>query len=145
VSPFGKKSTEEMVSARAIVLSPIWPTTGLQSVSLAIQLDDGRTVFASPTLGISAYFGVIHAGGWVPIKLLPDKPDSAEIDAELVPETDDVVAVISEALGGPAVQPVAPNEWRVNLGLQFAERIISGGALSAAQAEAIRSRIRAGF
>jgi hypothetical protein len=55
-----------------------------------------------------------------------------------------VGAVICEALGGPVVNPVPPDAWRIGLALQSAEEIIFGGDITPAQVDAIRSRIRAG-
>jgi hypothetical protein len=51
---------------------------------------------------------------------------------------------MTEALGGPAVKAVPPDEWRVALALAYAERIIAEGVFTPGQAEAIRQRIRLG-
>ena len=144
MSPFGHKQQPEQVSAKALILSPLYPTTGLQSVDLAIELSDGQYVFGAPTWSIVQYMGLLRVGAWFPIKVSPDDAKTAALDDALIPDADDVVAVVREALGGAKVDPVAPNEWRVGIAMQFAEQLISVGGVSAAQADAIRQRIGAG-
>jgi hypothetical protein len=100
VSPFGHKGEREKVSARALLLSPpaspgshgANPTT-----TLAIGLPDGRTVFGHGGSGYggaagwsySASAGVLRVGRWVPVMLLPDDPDHAELDHDHVPTDDE--------------------------------------------------------
>ncbi len=74
----------------------------------------------------------------------PGQPDEAELDFDHVPASEDIAAVIGEALGAPAVAPVPPDEWRVRLALEYAERLIAEGPFSPEQADAIRQRIKAG-
>jgi len=144
LSPFGHKEQPELVSAKALILSPLYPTTGLQSVDLAIELPGGQYIFGTPTWSIVQYMGLLRVGGSFPVKVSADDAKTAALDDDLIPDADDVVAVVREALGGPKVDPVAPNEWRVGIAMQFAEQLISVGGVSAAQADAIRDRIRAG-
>src|SRR5450755_3078612 len=106
VSPLGRKTHREKVSARALLLSP----PAAPATTLAIELPDGRTVFGHGGRGYggasgwsySARAGVLEVGCWVPVTLLPDDPDNAELEHHHVPTDDEVGAVICEALGGPA-------------------------------------------
>jgi len=145
MSPFGhKEPPPEPVGGRAIVLSPIYPTTGLQSVDLAVELPDGRTVFGSPTWSVIEYLGTLRLGARVPVTLPGYDVAKAQLDDELMPADDDVAAAVREALGGPVTPPRAPNEWRVGLALQYAEQLIALGSLTDTQADAVRARLRAG-
>jgi hypothetical protein len=148
VSPLGRKTHQEKVSARALLLSP----PAAPATTLAIELPDGRTVFGHGGRGYggasgwsySARAGVLEVGCWVPVTLLSDDPDNAELEHHHVPTDDEVGAVICEALGGPAVSSVPPDEWRIGLALRFAGKIIAAGGITPVQADAIRTRIRAG-
>jgi len=134
------------IAARALVLSPL-PAPGTEfnvTVTMLIALPDGSVMVGTPSWRCTLEFGVIRTGMWVPVTLPPGKPDRAELDGSHVPWAREVGAVIGEALGGPAVKVVPPDDWRVTLALAYAERIIADGALTPGQAEAIRHRIRLG-
>ena len=146
MNPFGHKQQADVVSARALVLTPpVGPgAAGAVATTLAIELPDQRVVVGNPTWYYRDYAGVLGVGRWVPVKLPADEPDEAELDKEHVPYDSDVAEVVAEALGGDPVSPVSPDEWRIRLALQFAEQLISAGGLTAAQADAIRVRIKQG-
>ena len=86
------------------------------SVTLAIELEDGRVVVGNPNWFYRDYAGVIGVGRWVPVKLSVDEPDDTELDEDHVPYDSDVAEVVAEALGEPAVSPGAPDKgesrWR---------------------------------
>jgi len=87
---------------------------------------------------------VVVPGTWIPVTLPGGKPDQAALDEDHVPGDSDVGEVIAEVPGGPRAAAREPDEWRIQLGLAYAERIIAAGAVRADQAEAIRERIKAG-
>ncbi len=134
------------ISARALVLSPP-PGPGTEynvMVTLLIDLPDGSVMVGTPSWRCTLEFGVIRPGMWVPVRLPPGKPDKAELDGVHVPRAREVAGVMAEALGGPAVKVVPPDEWRITLALAYAERIIADGVFTPGQAEAIRQRLRLG-
>jgi len=146
VSPFGKRSHEEHVSARALVLTHTAAPGAYTNINVwvAIEAADGA-VSIDLTLWPDAhdYAGVVGIGRWVPVTL--DKLGRAELDLARVPKPEEIAGAIAEVLGGPAVTAVEPDPWRVELGLRYAEELIAGGGVTSDQAEAIRARIRAGI
>lgn len=148
VSPLGRKDKQEPVSARALVLSPVaaYGTQTMFHPVLLIELPDGSTTVGHPAWGTAytLYSGVIGTGTWLPVTLPPGEPDSVQLDEHHVPDARVVAEVMAEALGGPAVAVVTPDQWRISLALAYAERIIADGAITSDQAEAIRQRIRLG-
>jgi hypothetical protein len=146
MSSIGHKDKAETVSARALVLSP--PSAPgaeySRATTLMIVLPDGRKVFGSPEWRETKNTGAVQLGDWVPVILDPANPDFAELDLDHVPTDHEIAAVCVEALGGPAAAPAPPDEWRVALALRAVEKVASAGALTEAEAESIRRRIRQG-
>jgi hypothetical protein len=136
MSPFGRH--DDPVSARALVLTPTTPpaSSGAWQVTLLVELGDGRVERAGPYWFHREYAGVIRPGRWVPVRLSPDDPDGVELDLDHVPRDSEVAAVVAEALGGPVVEPAAPDDWRVLLASQYVDDLIAAGAFSAPQIEA---------
>jgi hypothetical protein len=147
MSPFGHKEKAEMVSARALVLSP--PSApGAEygrATTLMIVLPDGRKVFGSPEWRETHNTGAVQLGDWIPVILDPANPDLAALDLDRVPTDHEIAAVCVEALGGPAAAPAPPDEWRVALALRAVEKVFAAGALTEAEAESVRQRIRQGI
>jgi hypothetical protein len=149
VSPFGKRSHEEHVSARALVLTHTAAPGASVNVNIwvAIEAADG-VVSIDLTVWPDAnyYAGVVGIGRWVPVTLNPDRlVGRAQLDLAHVPKPEEIAGAIVEVLGGPAVTAVEPDPWRVELGLRYAEELIAGGGVTSDQADAIRARIRAGI
>ena len=135
------------IAARALLLTPLAArgTNVKIPVTVMIVLPDGSTNVGEPYWGYSQQFsGVIRPGTWVPVTLLPGEPRTVELDTDHVPTVSQVARVIAESLGGPAVDPVPPDEWRIVLALGYAERLIASAAFTPDQAQAIRQRIKRG-
>lgn len=134
------------IPARALVLTPL-PAHGTNvqaAVTVLIVLPDGSAIAGEPYFGHSQFNGVIRPGTWVPVTLEPGKPATTKLDTDHIPTDSQVAHVMAEALGGPAVDPVPPDEWRVILALGYAEYVIASAAFTPDQAQAIRQRIRRG-
>jgi hypothetical protein len=143
-----RSSTPDPVSARALVLTPLAARgTSLKvEVTLLIVLPDGTTTVGHSFLDHSQQFnGVIRPGTWVPVTVVPDDPDAAQLDGHHSPTARNVADVIAEALGGPAADLPPPlDQWRIGLALGYAEEVIAAGAITPSQAEVIRQRISRG-
>lgn len=134
------------IPARALVLTPL-PAHGTNvkvAVTVLIVLPDGSTTAGAPYFNHSQFNGVIRPGTWVPVTLEPGKPVTAKLDTDHIPTVSQVARVMAEALGGPAVDPVPPDEWRIILALGYAEHVIASAAFTPDQAQAIRQRIKRG-
>jgi hypothetical protein len=145
MSPFGGHH-ETKVPARALVLTPL-PGRGTNyviHVTLAIELPGGGVALGRPTFD-DGYGDLIAVGQTIPVLVDPANPDGAELDEEHLPDASEVAAVIAEVLGGPAIPVAEPDQWRIELALAYAERVIAAGAINATQADAIRTRIRSGI
>ena len=141
------RNKPDSMSARALLLTPLagYGTNVKVPVTLLIMLPDGSTDVVAPYWGDSRQFsGVVRPGTWVPVTLSAGRPRTAELDADHIPTVSQVAHVMAEALGGPAVEPVPPDEWRIILALGYAEHVIAPGAFTPDQAEAIRQRIKRG-
>jgi hypothetical protein len=112
---------------------------------MMIVLPDGTSFMATPSWAHTSYAGVLRVGAWVPVLMPPGNPDKVKLDHEHVPTPLEVAAAIGEALGGPPAKQVPVDEWRVNLALDYAQRIIADGVFKTEQAEAIRKRIKEGI
>ena len=131
------------VPARALVLTPM-PEAG-RTFSVAIELPDGTVRVTNLFVrACGLYSGVLVPGTRIPVTLANGDPAQAALAAEFVPADSEVAEVIGEALGGLKVAPRPPDDWRVRLALDYAERIIANAGLSESAADAIRQRIRLG-
>ena len=141
-----RRDKPENVPARALILTPPAAPGAEYNVgtTLLMVFPDGTSALGRPSWRHSWYYEVIRLGHWVPVLVPPGQPDEAELDEDHVPSPEAIAAAIGEAPGGPAVAPAAPDEWRVKLALDYAERLIAEGPFSPEQADAIRRRISAG-
>jgi hypothetical protein len=143
-SPLARKP--DSIPGRALVLTPLAArgTNVKVQVTVLIVLPDGSSIVGEPYLHTQQFDGVIRPGTWVPVTLSGGRPSTAELDTDHIPAVSQVAHVMAEALGGPAVDPVPPDEWRITLALGYAEHVIAAAAFTTDQAQAIRQRIKRG-
>ncbi len=140
------RNKPENIPARALVLTPPAAPGAEYNVgtTLLMVFPDGTSAVGRPEWRHSWYWGVIRVGGWIPVTVPPGQPNQAELDTDHVPSPETIAAVIGEALGGPPAPPAQPDDWRIKLALDYAERLIAEGPFSPEQSDTIRQRIKAG-
>ena len=139
------RSKPDSIRGRALVLTPLAArgTNVKVRVTLLIVLPDGSTNVGERSF-TQQFDGAIRPGTWVPVTLSGGRPSTAELDTDHIPTVSQVARVMAEALGGPPVDLVPPDEWRIILALGYAEHVIASAAFTTDQAQAIRQRIKRG-
>lgn len=143
---FGEGS--DWVRSRALVLSCLIPTGSaiFATVHLLTEVPGGRWAWSERSWDLDRYSEAVVNGRWVPVKVQPEQPDQVELLQELVPTNEELSRAVAEALGAPAeLPPVAPDPWRISVGVAYAQGLALGGGLRPDQIAAAVVRMQRGI